>query len=329
MARTIVDCVDAEQVSRVAADEFVRRAAEAIAKRDVFRVALAGGSTPKRTYELLAEPRLSRRIDWGSVHIFFGDERTVPPDDKDSNFHMANLALLSQVALPSGQVHRMAAERGDTVGAAREYASEIGRVFGIAPGGELPRFDLILLGMGKDGHTASLFPHTTALEEKRAWVVANDVPSMSTARMTLTAPVINAARCVMFQIAGPDKAEPLRSVLHGPREGRETRGEPHLRAGNLLPERCNDFPVSRPFAQGEVHELLSVGLLLRRVSERGDRHHEAAQQAVRHGPQRDRRGKGIWIAGELVERALEATISASLDSLDGGVGDATDDGELG
>jgi 6-phosphogluconolactonase len=214
----VFNCADAEAVAQHAAQEFVRRAREATADRGAFRVALAGGSTPRRTYELLAEPALANRVDWSATHIFFGDERSVPPDHPDSNFNTAHLALLSHVPVPDSQVHRMAGERGDLKQAAREYQAVLAKDFGVSPDSGFPRFDLVLLGMGKDGHTASLFPYTTALDETRAWVVDNDVPSQRTQRLTLTATVINAARCVVFLVAGTDKAEPLRCVLEGPRD---------------------------------------------------------------------------------------------------------------
>ncbi len=172
-----------------------------------------------RTYELLASR--SAAVDWASVQIFFGDERSVPPDHKDSNFRSAHEALLDSVPLHSSQVHRMAGERGDLKRAAREYEDALARVFAVPRGPDFPRFDLVLLGMGKDGHTASLFPYTTALDETRAWVVDNDVPSQQTQRLTITAPVINAARCVVFLVAGSDKAEPLRCVIEGPRDERQ------------------------------------------------------------------------------------------------------------
>lgn len=221
MPARIFNCADAEAVAEHAAQEFVRRARESTVERGVFRVALAGGSTPRRTYELLAEPALAKRVDWGATHIFFGDERSVAPDHPDSNFHTAHTALLSHVPVPDAQVHRMAGERGDLKQAAREYEGVLARAFGVSPDSGLPRFDVVLLGMGKDGHTASLFPYTTALDETRAWVVDNDVPSQQTQRLTLTASVINAARCVLFLVAGSDKAEPLRCVIEGPRDERQ------------------------------------------------------------------------------------------------------------
>lgn len=217
----IYDCLDPENVAHHAAEEFVRRADSAIQERGAFRVALAGGSTPKRTYELLAEPAMANRVNWSFVHLFFGDERSVAPDHPDSNFRTAHLALLSHVSIPTPQIHRMAGERGDLAQAARDYEAALAASFGVARDAGPPSFDLILLGMGKDGHTASLFPQTTALDPTKAWVVENDVPSQQTRRLTLTAPAINAARCVMFLVAGRDKAEPLVSVLEGPPNPRE------------------------------------------------------------------------------------------------------------
>jgi 6-phosphogluconolactonase len=207
---------DAEAVSRAAAEEFVRRAAEAIAARGRFTVALSGGSTPRRLYQLLAGAPYRGQVDWGRVDVFWGDERSVPPDDKESNYRMAREAMLAALALPAGHVHRMEAERADRAVAAREYQDEIARVFGVDVNGESPAFDLILLGMGPDGHTASLFPHTAALGETKRWVVVNHVPQHHTDRMTLTYPVLDRAREVLFLVAGPDKAEPLAEVLQGP-----------------------------------------------------------------------------------------------------------------
>ncbi len=209
-------CADAEAVSRAAAEEFVRLAREAAAARGRFTVALSGGSTPRRLYQLLAEAPFRAQVDWPKVEFFWGDERAVPPDHKDSNYRTANEALLTKLALPPGHVHRMQAERPDRDATAREYQEEIARVFGVSPDGEPPSFDLVLLGMGPDGHTASLFPGTAALKETRRWVVANHVPQMNTDRVTMTAPVLNRAANVLFLVAGGDKAERLAEVLGGP-----------------------------------------------------------------------------------------------------------------
>lgn len=221
MAKHILGFPDPETLARYAATEFVQRSKKAIWDRGVFRVALAGGGTPRRTYEVLATKEFASQVEWPSVQFFFGDERPVAPDHPDSNFHAAQLALLAVVPLHTSQVHRMAGERGDLAAAAHEYQEQLSRSFALRPGGGFPSFDLLMLGMGKDGHTASLFPYTSALNEGKAWVVANEVPQMSTRRLTLTVPVLNAARCVMFLVAGHEKAESLERVLEGPRNGLE------------------------------------------------------------------------------------------------------------
>lgn len=211
---------DVEAVSEAAAREFVDRAREAVAARGRFTAALSGGSTPRRLYQLLAGPPLGDQVDWGRVEVFWGDERCVPPDDKDSNYRMAREALLDRVPIPPDHVHRMEAERPDRDAAARDYEATLARAFGVAPGGEPPAFDLVLLGLGPDGHTASLFPHTTALDETQRWVVANHVPKLGADRLTLTVRVLNRAREVLFLVAGADKAEPLAGVLEGPPDPR-------------------------------------------------------------------------------------------------------------
>jgi 6-phosphogluconolactonase len=215
-APTIRFFPDAEAVSRAAADEFVRCAREAVAARGRFTVALSGGSTPKRLYQLLADPPFRDQVDWGKVEFFWGDERSVPPDHNDSNYHTAHEAMLRKLPVPTGQIHRMEAERTDRDAAARDYEAILSRVFAAKLGGEPPAIDLILLGMGPDGHTASLFPHTTALAETARWVVVNYVPKFATDRVTFTAPMLNRAREVLFLIAGTDKADPLHQVLEGP-----------------------------------------------------------------------------------------------------------------
>ena len=207
---------DKEAVSRAAADEFQRAAHSATAARGRFTVALSGGSTPKRLYELLAGPPWRDAIDWGSVEIFFGDERTVPPDDPDSNYRMAREAMLDTLPIPASRVHRMEAERQNLDVAALAYEATLARVFGVPAGGVTPPcFDLVFLGMGPDGHTASLFPYTAGLRETRRWCIPNWVPQHDTHRMTLTYPVLNHAAEVIFLVAGADKAEPLAEVLEG------------------------------------------------------------------------------------------------------------------
>ncbi|HSE91961.1 MAG TPA: 6-phosphogluconolactonase [Methylomirabilota bacterium] len=208
---------DADAVAQAGAEEFVTLAAAAAGARGRFMVALAGGSTPRRMYRLLAEPAWRDRVAWDRVEVFWGDERAVPPDHADSNYHMAATALLERVPVPSGRVHRIRAEAADLADAAREYQAEIARVFGVPEDGPPPAFDLILLGMGADGHTASLFPGTTGLDERRRWVVSHAVPSMRTERVTLTLPIINRAREIRFLVTGEDKAGRLREALTPPR----------------------------------------------------------------------------------------------------------------
>ena len=197
-----------QELAEAAARAFVARAEEAINALGRFAVVLAGGSTPKATYEALARD-YSGELDWGGVHVFFGDERTVPPDHEDSNYRMAHEALLSRV--PVGSVHRMRGELPPAEAAA-SYEEELREFFG--PDG-VPGFDLILLGLGEDGHTASLFPETSALDVADRWVVANPVLKLETTRLTLTLPVINVARAVTFLVAGEGKAEALKEILEG------------------------------------------------------------------------------------------------------------------
>jgi 6-phosphogluconolactonase len=198
----------AEELARGAAREFAARAEEAIEERGRFAVVLAGGSTPETMYGILARDYINR-IDWSKVYVFFGDERSVPPHHEDSNLKMASELLLDHV--PVGNVHRIRGELPPEE-AAEAYEEELRTFFQTE---DVPRFDLILLGLGADGHTASLFPWTAALEVHDRWVVANPVPRLGTTRITLTLPVINAARAVIFLVAGEDKAEALREILEG------------------------------------------------------------------------------------------------------------------
>jgi 6-phosphogluconolactonase len=207
---------DAEEVSRAAAVEFSQLAQQSIGKRGRFHVALAGGSTPRRLYELMADPPLRERVEWSRVEFFWGDERCVPPDHKDSNFAMAREALLRRIPVPESQIHRIQAEKSDRDSVAREYQSEIARVFAVAADAAPPTFDLILLGMGPDGHTASLFPGTIALAETARWIVSNYVDKISSYRLTMTVAILNQADSVIFLVAGADKAGTLAEVLEGP-----------------------------------------------------------------------------------------------------------------
>jgi len=205
-----------EKLSWEAAEEFVRQASKAVRTREAFTVALAGGSTPKALYALLAAQSgtsFRARVPWDKTHFFWGDERHVPPDHPDSNYRMANEAMLSRVPIPPKNVHRIKAENPDAGKAADEYAEELRQFF--RPGaGQFPRFDLVLLGMGPDGHTASLFPGTDAVREQIVWVAAPWIEKFRACRITLTAPVLNSATCVIFLVSGDEKAEMLRAVLH-------------------------------------------------------------------------------------------------------------------
>jgi len=207
-----------EALYRAAADEWVKAAADAIAADGRFTVALSGGSTPRGLYSLLAtDPALRAQVPWESTYFFWGDERHVPPDHPESNFRMANEALLSRVPAPASHVFRIKGEYEDAARAAEEYAQVLGDFFKLNVG-EFPRLDLALLGMGPEGHTASLFPGTKALREKDRLVVANWVGKLYTTRVTLTAPVLNNAARVLFLIQGEDKAPALKAVLEGPYE---------------------------------------------------------------------------------------------------------------
>ena len=220
MAPTRVKIVtDADALARAAAARVVELAAQAIAERGRFSIALSGGSTPKKLFELLASPEWANRVDWEKVLVFFGDERSVGPDDPASNYRMARLAMLDHVPVKKDHVFRLRGEC-DLAEEAVRYQRDM-ELFLPHPKGGFPQLDLVLLGLGTDAHTASLFPHTRALEEQRAWVAANDVPQLSTRRITLTYPVINHAREVLFLAAGADKVKPLDWVLSGPENIRE------------------------------------------------------------------------------------------------------------
>lgn len=209
---------DAEAVSAAAAGEFVNLAGEAVARRGRFTVALSGGSTPRRLYQLLAEMPYRTQVAWDRVEFFWGDERAVPPDHPDSNYGLAAAALLTKLDLPPERIHRIHAERAERDAAARDYEEEIARVFEVPAKPAPPAFDLILLGMGADGHTASLFPGSDGLRERQRWVVSHLIPKLGAERITLTTPILNRAREIRMLVAGEDKANTLRAVLEGPRD---------------------------------------------------------------------------------------------------------------
>jgi 6-phosphogluconolactonase len=208
---------DANAIAQTAAAEFLDTALDAVRQEGSFSVALAGGSTPKDLYGLLSNNPLQAKVPWGKIQFFFGDERHVPPDDRESNFRMATEAILAKAPIDPKQVHRIKSEKPNASEAAQEYEQELRESFKLKPD-QLPRFDLVLLGMGPEGHTASLFPGTKALREQRRLVVSNWVGKLYTDRITLTPPVLNNAARIIFMAHGAEKAPALKAVLEGPYE---------------------------------------------------------------------------------------------------------------
>jgi 6-phosphogluconolactonase len=211
---------DPGELALKAAQLFARLADQYVVSTGRFAVALSGGSTPKAMFSLLAGSPFKETVPWRSIYFFWGDERCVPPDHPDSNYRMAREALLEKVPVPEENIFRIPAERDPQL-AAMEYSMMLRRFFASAPATapllNLPRLDLILLGMGADGHTASLFPNTSALKAREQIAVANYVEKLGAYRITLTADTINNARNVVFLVAGRDKAEALREVVRGER----------------------------------------------------------------------------------------------------------------
>ncbi|MFI5113779.1 MAG: 6-phosphogluconolactonase [Terriglobales bacterium] len=223
--RTIEVMATPADLYRGAAEEFVRLGRSAIGAQGRFAVALSGGSTPKNLYSLLAENYAD--FAWARTFFFFGDERHVPPDHPDSNYRMVNEALLAKISIQAENVHRVRAENPDAAVAALEYEEELRQFFELEPG-ELPRFDLILLGLGLEGHTASLFPDSPALDEQSRLVIANWVAKLNTNRITFTFPLLNRAAEAMFLVSGAEKADIVRQVLRG--------DNPPLPAQRVLPD---------------------------------------------------------------------------------------------
>jgi 6-phosphogluconolactonase len=208
-----------QELFAAAAEEVVQAAKDAVAARGRFTIALSGGSTPKSLYNLLAT-NAKTVLPWDRMFFFWGDERHVPPTDPESNYRMAEETMLSKIPVAAGNVFRVEAENPDAAAAAEAYDQTLRKFFAVEPG-QTPRFDLILLGMGPDGHTASLFPGTAALQEKSQLVVANWVEKFKTHRITFTLPVLNAARAVAFLVSGTDKAEALKAVLESDAPGEQ------------------------------------------------------------------------------------------------------------
>lgn len=216
MTQRVVVLPDAAAVAAAVADRVVSAARNAIRRRGVCRLALSGGSTPLLAYPLLlTSPRVDA-VDWSRVEFFWADERAVPPSHVDSNYNAAIGLFLSDLpGVRLSAIHRMQAERADLDVAAAEYQAEIAVHFGVPVGGPPPALDLAWLGMGRDGHTASLFPASPALGERRRWVAANSTGGPAGWRMTLTFPILNAAREAVFQVCGADKREAYAATLRG------------------------------------------------------------------------------------------------------------------
>ena len=221
MTPAVTICRDGDDLAARAADLVVRTAEAAVRARGRAMLALAGGSTPKATYGLLVQPARRERIDWARTYLFFGDERFVPPGDPSSNLVMVEQALLAPAAVPAGHAFAVPTRLATAAAAAAAYAALLAAAFGIGEADGPPRFDLVLLGLGEDGHTASLFPGAAALSVTDRWVVASPPGTLPppVERVTLTFPVLNAARAVLFLVSGASKAAALRDVL----EGRPTR----------------------------------------------------------------------------------------------------------
>ncbi len=218
MEREIRILADAAAIAKRAAQEFVQSATAAVRDRNAFHVALAGGSTPKALYDLLVtDPVLRSQVPWDKMQVFFGDERHVGPGHLDSNFRMATETMLSKAPLKGNQITRIKGEYPDAERAAREYEEAVVSYFKLKAG-ELPRFDLLLVGMGNEGHTLSLFPGTKALHADGRIAVSNWVGKLYADRITLTAPAACAAAEILFMVTGADKALALKGVLEGPYE---------------------------------------------------------------------------------------------------------------
>lgn len=203
---------DTDTLSLEAAQYIVRLANEAVVSHGRFTIALSGGTTPKKLYGMLGDEPYRSQIDWALVDIFWSDERCVPPDSEDSNYLLAQQVLLNKIPIPAAQIHRMPADAPDRDAASQAYTDEMRRVF--ATNG-IPSFDLIQLGMGPEGHTASLFPHQASLHEQQRLVMPVSVPKPPPPRLTFTPPILNAAHNVLFLVTGTDKADAVQAVLEG------------------------------------------------------------------------------------------------------------------
>ena len=206
---------DLDEISRAAADLIASQSQKAGSSGKPFTVVLSGGSTPRRLHERLSrKPSVRNSLPWHNIHFFWGDERHVAPENPQSNYRMARETLFDCAPVPAPNIHRVRAEEPEAAVAAEQYERQLQSFFNLTAG-QLPRFDCVLLGIGSDGHTASLFPGTRALQEKRRLVVANWVEKLQTHRITLTVPVINNAALIIFLVSGRQKAEVLQQILEG------------------------------------------------------------------------------------------------------------------
>ena len=217
MPRAVTIFTGSDDLAAHAADHIIQATQEAIRARGRAMLALAGGSTPAQTYSVLAQPGRRSRVDWAHAYLFFGDERFVRLDDPSSNFAMVQRTLLAQISAPVGHTFPVPTHLGTAAAAAAEYAATLVSAFGIGDSRDPPQFDLILLGLGEDGHTASLFPGAASLRVTGRWVVASPPGTLPppVERITLTFPVLNAAREILFLVSGQNKAEALHAVLEG------------------------------------------------------------------------------------------------------------------
>ncbi|MCH8818895.1 MAG: 6-phosphogluconolactonase [Acidobacteria bacterium] len=213
--RQLVVCDNLEDLGRRTAELFVTLATKAVTSHGRFSVALSGGETPRALHSQLQSDAYVARVPWSEVYVFWGDERYVPHDHPDSNYGMARATMLDQVPIPDENIFPVPTGKGDAESAAGQYQETLRSFFNLDQG-EQPQFDLIVLGMGEDGHTASLFPDTAALENSSEVVVANYLEKLDAHRVTLTIPAINQATFVVFLIAGASKASALKEVLEGP-----------------------------------------------------------------------------------------------------------------
>lgn len=202
-----------DTLSTEAAQYIVRLANQAVVTHGRFTIALSGGNTPKELYSLLAAEPYRGQIDWNAVEVFWSDERCVPPDNPESNYHMAGQVFLSKVPIPADHIHRMPADAADREAASQAYTREMQRVFGT---NGIPSFDLMQLGMGPEGHTASLFPHQPSLSVTDRLVMPVSVPKPPPDRLTFTPPLLNAAKNILFLVTGAEKASALAAVIEGP-----------------------------------------------------------------------------------------------------------------